>query len=170
MFMHDDLAGIHDLSAELSMDVSILLFFLHHSTWPSVARQAAMITEASQIDPNWDQGYCPVCGSPPGLAFLAENGGRVLVCEFCRHQWPFKRILCPFCGNADPDSITYFFTEGDPTYRVYTCDSCKKYIKTVDTRRMSRPFYPPLESIVTTHLDIKAQELGYQSGTSEAFG
>jgi len=154
----------------LSMDVSILLFFLYHSTWPSIARQAALITDRFEIETDWDQGYCPVCGSSPGLAFLAENGGRVLVCEFCRHQWPFKRILCPSCGNDDSNSINYFFNEGEPTYRVYTCDACKKYIKTVDTRRLSRPFYSPLEGIVTTHLDMKAQEMGYQSVTSEAFG
>ncbi len=168
MFMTGDMEGIRDLSAALSVDESILIFFLYHSTWPSVARQAALINDACEIDEQWDHGYCPVCGNSAGLAFLAENGGRVLVCDFCRHQWPFKRILCPSCGNTDSKSISYFFSEEEQTYRVYTCDACKKYIKTIDLRRMTRPFYPPLESIVTTHLDFQAQEMGYQSVASEA--
>jgi FdhE protein len=168
MFMSDDLRGIHDLSAELSMDESILLFFLYHSTWPSVARQTALLMDSLEFDIHWDQGYCPVCGSTPNLAFLAENGARFLVCEFCSHQWPFKRILCPFCSNDDSKSIHYFFNEEEPTYRVYTCDACKKYLKTIDTRQLTRPFYPPLERIVTTHLDLQAQEMGYRSVTSEA--
>ncbi len=169
LFMAADQQGIHDLSAELSMDESILLFFLYHCTWPSIARHADLMMDSNQTAKNWDQGYCPVCGSPPSLAFLTENGARILVCEFCRHQWPFKRILCPSCGNADAKSINYFFSEEDQTYRVYTCDACRKYLKTVDTRQLTRPFYPPLESLVTTHLDLKAQEMGYQSVTCEAF-
>jgi len=169
MFMTDDLQGIRELCAELRMDESILHFFLYHSTWPSVARHAALIKDTDETGEHWDQGFCPVCGNSPGLALLAENGGRILICVFCRHQWPFKRILCPSCGNSDSKSISYFFSEEEQTYRVYTCDACKKYIKTVDLRLLTRPFYPPLESIVTTHLDLKAQELGYQSVASEAF-
>jgi FdhE protein len=169
LFMSADQQGIHDLSVELPMDESILLFFLYHSTWPSIARQADLMMDSNQTAKIWDQGYCPVCGSPPSLAFLTENGARILVCEFCRHQWPFKRILCPSCGNMDAKSISYFFNEEDHSYRVYTCDVCRKYLKTVDTRQLTRPFYPPLESIVTAHLDLKAQQMGYQSIASEAF-
>jgi FdhE protein len=168
LFVGADLQGIRDLSAAFSMDASILLFFLQHSTWPAIARQANLMSDSNQAMANWDHGYCPVCGNPPSLAFLAENGARFLVCEFCRHQWPFKRILCPSCGNADAKSISYFFSEEEQTYRVYTCDACRKYLKAVDTRRLTRPFYPPLESLVTTHLDLQAQEMGYQSVTSEA--
>ena len=169
LFISADRQGIHDLSAELPMDESILLFFLYHSIWPSIARQADLMMDSNQTAKIWDQGYCPVCGSSPGLALLTENGARILVCEFCRHQWPFKRILCPSCGNTDAKSISYFFNEEDHSYRVYTCDVCRKYLKTVDTRQLTRPFYPPLESIVTAHLDLKAQQMGYQGIASEAF-
>ncbi len=170
MFMTNDMQGIRNLSAELSMDESILGFFLYHCTWPSVARQAVLVKDIFETGVQWDHGYCPVCGDSPGLAFLTENGGRILVCRFCRHQWPCKRIHCPSCGNTDSESISYFFSEEEQTYRVYTCDTCKKYIKTIDLRRLTRPFYPPLESIVTTHLDLQAQEMGYRSMASEAFG
>jgi len=170
LFMGADQQGIHDLSTELSMDESILIFFLYHSTWPSIARHVDLMMDSIHAAKNWDQGYCPVCGGQPSLAFLTENGARILVCEFCRHQWPFKRILCPSCGTTDAKSISYFFSEEEKTYRVYTCDACKKYIKTVDTRQLTRPFYPPLESIVTVHLDLQARQMGYQSVATEQFG
>jgi FdhE protein len=44
------------------------------------------------------------------------------------------------------------------------CDNCKKYIKTLDTRKVERLIYPPLEQISTIHLDIKAQEMGFVPG------
>jgi FdhE protein len=165
LFMNDDDQGIRTLSAELNIDESILRFYLYHSTWPSVACQVSWIRDSHVMDGiHWDRGSCPICGSPPNLALLAENGGRWLVCEFCRHQWPFERIRCPGCGNQDSHSVIYFFSDAEPAYRIHTCGICKLYIKTVDTRRLERPFYPPLEGIVTSHLDLKARGLGFRNG------
>jgi FdhE protein len=166
LFMGADDPGIRTLSAEMNMDESILRFYLYHSTWPSVACQVIRIRESRIMDGiHWDRGSCPVCGSPPDLAFLADNGERLLVCEFCRHTWPFKRIRCPGCGNQDSHSVIYFFSDAEPAYRVHTCGVCKLYIKTVDRRRLARPFYPPLEKIVTAHLDMKARGLGFSTCT-----
>lgn len=163
LFMGADHQGVQALSAELRMEASTLDFFLYHSTWPSVARQVDWILASHAMDGiHWDQGSCPMCGSPPDLAFLTENGGRRLVCGFCRHQWPFKRIHCPYCGNQDSHSVIFFFSDPEPAYRVYTCKLCRMYLKTVDTRRLSRPFYPPLEGIVTAHLDMKTRGLGFK--------
>jgi FdhE protein len=162
LFMGADHQGINALSIELDVDVSILRFFLYHSVWPSVARQVDRIRDNHAMERlPWDQGNCPLCGSPPSLAFLTENGGRRLVCGFCRHQWPLRRIRCPHCGNQDSHSIIFFFSDSEPAYRVHTCNVCKTYIKTVDTRRLLRPFYPPLEGIVTAHLDLRTRGLGF---------
>jgi FdhE protein len=163
LFMGADHQGIHALSAELNMDASILSFYLYHGTWPSVACQVARIRNSHALDDiHWDQGSCPVCGSPPDLAYLSENGERRLICGFCRHQWPLQRIRCPHCGNQDSHSAIFFFSDTEPAYRIYTCKACKMYLKTVDTRRLTRPFYPPLEGIVTAHLDLKTQGLGFK--------
>ena len=56
----------------------------------------------------------------------------------------------------------YHISEHDKAHRIDTCDRCKNYIVNVDTRQLSRDFYPPLEAIVSTHLDIKAEQMGYQ--------
>jgi len=43
----------------------------------------------------------------------------------------------------------------------------KKYVKTVDTRKIDRFFYPPLEQIATLHLDMKANETGLERGVGK---
>jgi hypothetical protein len=38
---------------------------------------------------------------------------------------------------------------------------CRRYLKVVDTRKMVRSFYPPLEQVASLHLDMLAAEKGY---------
>ena len=122
---------------------------------------------------SWLMGNCPVCGSFPAMEKLRrEDGKRILWCGLCSTQWPYKRIMCPFCGNEDHDSLRYFFTEGDSSsektpFRVDVCDKCKKYIKTIDERNMPENETPDFskENINTLYLDILAQKDGYQSPT-----
>ncbi len=95
---------------------------------------------------------------------LQDEGKRVLACSFCRHEWSARRIFCPFCENADSDTLQYFVTQDDDEHRVDVCENCKRYIKTVDLRKIGRIIYPPLEQVATLHLDMKASESGYISG------
>ncbi len=122
---------------------------------------------------SWLMGNCPVCGSFPAMEKLRrDDGKRILWCGLCSTQWPYKRIMCPFCGNQDHNSLRYFFTEGDPSsnkapFRVDVCDKCKKYIKTIDERKMPENETPDFskENINTLYLDILAQKDGYRSPT-----
>jgi FdhE protein len=122
---------------------------------------------------NWLKGSCPVCGNFPAMERLRrEDGKRILWCGFCGTQWHYKRIMCPFCGNENHNSLRYFFTEGDSSlaenpFRVDVCDKCKKYIKTIDERKMpeNEIIDFPLENINTLYLDLLAQKEGYESPT-----
>jgi FdhE protein len=58
----------------------------------------------------------------------------------------------------------YLYSEEEKEYRVDACESCRKYIKTVDTRVLGRRAYPPLEQVASLHLDLKAAEAGYTAG------
>ena len=78
--------------------------------------------------------------------------------------------MCPFCGNDDYQSIRYFFVEENSTkdkaaFRVDVCDKCKRYIKTLDERKLGgcvkRDFY--MGNLHSIYLDILAQRDGYQS-------
>jgi FdhE protein len=160
---NDDL---ENLSNEIGMDKKILALIAYHCVRPSVCVHSEQLA-ATYLDKKdaWEKGYCPVCGSPPALSMLQEDGGqRVLVCVLCAHEWPADRIYCPFCENRDSKSLAYFFSEAEKDCRVDTCEKCGTYIKTLDVREMNRPVYPLIEQIASLHLDMMAMERGLKSG------
>ncbi len=146
------------------IDKNALAFITYSSIKPSLTICAEQLARYLDKLGEWDKGYCPVCGSLPGLSMFKGEGERFLFCGFCWHKWPSKRLYCPFCENKDSKSLQYFFIEEEKEYRVDLCDECKKYIKTVDTRKTDRYIYPPLELLSTLHLDIKAREMGFEDG------
>ena len=155
---------IEETANQLDIKQNILAFFLYSSMNPSVKLCAEQLSVYLDPQGSWQQKYCPICGNPPVLSILEDEGERSLICSICWHSWPAKRSTCPFCDQHDSRSLNYFFSEEENEYRVYTCDSCKKYIKTIDTRKTDRPIYPPLEQVVTLHLDMKAKEMGFETG------
>ncbi len=153
-----------ETAKSLEIDKEVLLFMAHGSIRPSLSLCAEQL--ATYIDKNtlWEKGYCPVCGSPPAISILRGEGERFLFCSFCDHEWHSQRIYCPFCENKDQKTLHYFFSEEEEEYRVDVCDQCRKYIKTIDTRKIKRPVYPFVEQVTTLHLDMLAQNQGLQSG------
>ncbi|MBN2397202.1 MAG: formate dehydrogenase accessory protein FdhE [Deltaproteobacteria bacterium] len=110
----------------------------------------------------WSEGYCPICGREPKISELRGEGGkRFLFCGQCGFEWQFKRIRCPFCGNEDQQTLAYFTIEDEEKYRVDVCNVCNKYIKAVDFRKMEKTPNLDVEDIATLHLDILADEEGY---------
>lgn len=148
---------------DLKIDKRLLASVAYSSIKPSLERCARQLSSYLDKDRPWGKGYCPICGSFPGLSMLESEGERFLICSFCWHKWPYLRMHCPFCENNDAKTIDYFYSEEEREYRVDVCHKCKKYIKTVDTRKTERILYLPLEQVSTLHLDIKARELGLES-------
>lgn len=141
-----------------------LAFIVYNTIKPSLSLCAKQLSTYLDKDKPWGKGYCPICGSPPGLSMFQGEGERFLLCAFCWHKWSSRRLYCPFCDNTDTKTLNYFFSEDEKEYRVDLCDKCKKYIKSIDTRKTERIIYPPLEQVATLHLDIKAKEMKYESG------
>ena len=111
----------------------------------------------------WQQGYCPVCGGDPDIACLEKDvGERWLMCSRCDVRWRFQRLECPFCGNQDSKTISYFSDE-EGAYRLYVCDNCHTYVKAVDLRKVADA-YLPLERLLTLDMDRQGQEKGYHPG------
>ncbi len=162
MFLDKDRDGLQRLCDDIGINTESLDFFLYNSLWPSLASHTRKLSAEHTSKEKWTKGYCPICGALPKISFLVETGGRFLSCRFCRHEWSFGRIQCPFCSNDDTASIGYYISDDDKAHRIDTCDRCKNYIINVDTRRLSRVFYAPLEALVSTHLDIKAEQMGYR--------
>ena len=157
-------AYLHKVGEDLGIEHRALAFVAYSSIKPSVVHCAEQL--AAYLDPDhpWDKGFCPICGSAPGFSLFEDEGRRFLFCGFCWHQWPAQRIYCPFCENKDSSSLHYYFSETEKDYRLDACDGCKTYVKAVDKRNADRIIYPPLEFVASRHLDIKAQEMGFNSG------
>jgi len=148
--------------AEMEEDFFDLIeLFLEESLRPSleiVAQKYADVIARSE----WSEGYCPICGKEPKIGQIRGEEGRFLFCNQCGFEWHFLRIKCPFCSNEEQQSLAYFTVEGDEQYRVDVCNECKRYIKIVDFRESRREPNLDVEDIATLHLDILANEEGYE--------
>jgi len=112
---------------------------------------------------SWRRRYCPICGGSPDIAYLEkEHGARWLVCARCDSEWMFQRLQCPYCGNQDQGKLA-FFTDEKELYRLYVCEQCRCYLKTVDLRKSEPEVLLPLERFYTLDLDAQAKEKGYIS-------
>lgn len=110
---------------------------------------------------DWFYGYCPVCGENPVMAkLIGENGQRKLYCGLCETEWLYYRIGCPFCGNQDPTNLSFFTAGVLEQYRVYLCEQCRSYLKTVDERKCGEVDLF-CEDIATVDLDALTLEEGY---------
>jgi FdhE protein len=114
-----------------------------------------------------DDGVCPFCGGAPQVSILeapsgppAEGGGRRLLCATCLTEWPFRRVRCAHCGEEDEHKLSYF-RGGEPDHlRVDACESCRRYVKTVDLTRLGLAV-PLVDEVMGAPLDLWAREHGY---------
>ncbi len=136
-------------------------FLLNHTVKPFMQQYGKMVASLYDLE-QWQKGSCPVCGGRPGLALLErEAGKRYLYCGLCEVKWRFQRLGCPYCLNGK----SQFFTvegEGLEKYRVYFCDQCRGYLKTINRKKVNDEetdlFW---EDINTVYLDILALQEGY---------
>lgn len=107
---------------------------------------------------------CPVCGDPPLVALLREQGHgarRSYVCGFCLTEWGAPRLLCPCCGETRFGALPVFRARQVPGVRIDGCDTCRAYLKTLDLTR-DGTLLPVVDDIATPALDLWAREQAYQ--------
>jgi len=152
-----------DIPDELDEDVIDLVdLFLEESLRPALEK---VVEKYGSIVAGigWTEGYCPICGKEPKIGEIREEEGRrFLFCTQCGFEWRFRRIKCPFCGNEEQQTLAYFSIEGEEKYRVDVCHECKRYIKIVDFRESKEEANLDVEDIATLHLDMLANEEGYE--------
>ena len=141
-------------------DTAILESAVQAAIKPLLARYRDALLPLVDMQ-GWRRTYCPVCGGQPYFSFLdREHGARWLVCSRCDAEWLFQRLQCPFCGNQDPNSLSYF-TNDQALYRLYVCDDCGRYLKAIDLRKATDEAPLPIEYLLTTEMDRQAHEQGY---------
>jgi FdhE protein len=109
---------------------------------------------------------CPFCAGPPQLSLLQgggdlEGGGRALLCATCFTRWPFRRVRCASCGEEREARLAYFHSPALDHLRVDACDTCRRYIKTVDLTRLGVAS-PLVDEVAGAALDVWARERGYE--------
>jgi len=107
---------------------------------------------------------CPVCESRPQLAVIrpeGQGGKRSLVCSWCMTEWEFRRVLCPYCAEEDNAKLPRFSADEFPHVRVEACDTCKRYLKSVDLT-INGLAVPVVDEIAAASLDLWAAEHGYE--------
>jgi len=119
----------------------------------------------SQVDiSQWRRPYCPMCGGLPDLALLrGKVGERFLACSRCSTLWRYVRLGCPFCDSSTAEKMQYFegAEKGD---RLYVCQDCGAYLKTLDVRERFTPVILQYERVRTIPLDLAARREGYHYG------
>ncbi|UCD83380.1 MAG: formate dehydrogenase accessory protein FdhE [Deltaproteobacteria bacterium] len=152
------------LSGKLEIKKEALVFIAENLVRPLLILEAQRL-QGKIKDDIWLRNYCPICGNEPRMVRLErETGRRILECSLCYTQWVFKILECPFCGNNDQKTLRFFFLENDIPHRVDVCDKCKRYIKTLDERKLEegKEAILRVEDIATIHLDMLAEREGYK--------
>lgn len=117
----------------------------------------------------WQQGYCPVCGVYPSIAwldqprleeknaFLAGGGGKKhFYCDMCSASWTFRRGVCPACGKEGKGAVEILHEEIGRGERLDYCSDCKVYCPVIDLRELDS--MPNLDAMAPglLHLDMVA--------------
>jgi len=111
------------------------------------------------------RGQCPFCGGSPWVSArregsLMEGAKRMLACGLCGGEWLFGRILCPSCFEGDPHKLPSFQNEKNPAVRIEACDTCQRYVKSIDLSEDARPI-PEVDDLASLSMDLWAAGQGY---------
>jgi hypothetical protein len=106
---------------------------------------------------------CPSCGSKPLVGVLRGEGDgakRALLCSLCGLEWPYRRVICPNCGEEDKEKLPVYLAAQIDYVRVEACDTCHTYLKSVDLTKDGFAI-PEVDEIATVTLNLWADEHGY---------
>lgn len=110
-----------------------------------------------------NRAFCPFCFGKPAVGVLRPEGDgakRSLVCSMCATEWAYGRIICPACGEEAVEKLAVYTAAQFDHVRVEACDTCHRYIKTVDLTKNGHAV-PVVDELATMPLNLWAQQHGY---------
>ena len=180
--LNETAESVEKTAAHLDVPVQVLLFAFSFMLGPVLRALVELSPHGDgkeapwNVEGTWRQGYCPVCGSGPSIAyldrpvfdeknaFLAGGGGKKhLHCSLCGTDWTFRRGACPFCGEEGAGVMEILKEAGNALgERLDWCTRCKTYCPTVDLRE--RDTAPDLDALALgmLHMDMVATQKGLQ--------
>lgn len=75
-------------------------------------------------------------------------------------EWSYFRLVCPACGEQRFDALPVFTSDQVPGARIEACDTCHRYLKTIDLTRDGHAV-PSVDDLATVSLDLWARDQGY---------
>ncbi len=114
-------------------------------------------------DAHYIGSVCPACSGLPQAALLrpeGEGAGRSLLCSFCFCEWPYRRVICAWCGEEDKERLPRYSSEEWPHIHMEACETCKRYLKAVDLS-VNGLAVPLVDEVAAAVLDVWATEHGY---------
>jgi FdhE protein len=115
---------------------------------------------------------CPLCGSQPLLGVLRPEGDgakRYLLCSFCSHEWGFRRIFCPSCGEDTEAKLPVYVAEQFAHIRVEACETCSTFLRTIDLTKDGHAV-PLVDDLAAIPLSLWAHERNFSALQSNLLG
>jgi formate dehydrogenase accessory protein FdhE len=110
---------------------------------------------------------CPRCGGPPQVSYFTDrgealvSGPRMLLCGRCGESWGHPRMTCAGCGETSTGRLPIFADyDRFPHLRADACESCHRYVITVDLRRDPEAV-PVVDELAALPLDLSVQARGF---------
>jgi FdhE protein len=108
---------------------------------------------------------CGFCGGPPWVSVRrasgdADGAARFLCCALCGSEKPYPRIRCPGCGEQDPTKLPSYQSDEYPEARIEACESCRRYLKSIDLSLDARPV-AEVDELRSIGMDLWALEQGF---------
>lgn len=139
---------------------------------------AGPVLEALGVAPGGapDDRHCPSCGGLPQLSYFAVTGEalvtgpRYLLCSRCGHTWIFSRMVCAGCGERAGGRLP-IYAEGEqfPHVRIDACQTCRRYLLTIDLRKDTAAV-PLVDELACLPLDLFARDRGFTKITPNLLG
>lgn len=175
-FLLGDDASLREAAHKLDMEAGELIFVTEFILSPFL--RALVQAGPGQVDAFpwneegvWRQGYCPVCGEAPVIAwldrpriddentFLVGGGGKKnFHCSLCGASWHFQRGICPACGKEGNGVMEILQQSGAHGERIDFCTLCDSYCPTVDLREFGDVPNMDVMALGMLHMDIVASQ------------
>lgn len=155
----------HGHQAEMLTERYLAWLFLQPHAEYLAGRRSGVFSDGNLI-------RCPSCGSNPIVGVLRPEGDaarKSLICMLCSHEWAFRRIYCPSCGEERESHMAFYSAPEIPHVRVDVCDTCHTYLKSVDLTKTGLAV-PIVDELAALPLDLWARENGYQKLQINAVG
>ncbi|MGB0037024.1 MAG: formate dehydrogenase accessory protein FdhE [Candidatus Acidiferrales bacterium] len=135
-----------------------------HLSWVFLQPYAEYLADHTQCTPpDVPPSVCPLCSGKPQVGVLraeGDGGKRSLLCALCATEWDFRRLVCPACGEEDGKKLAVYTAAEFTPVRVEACDTCRRYIKTVDLTKDGHAV-PVVDELATIPLNLWAADHGY---------